>query len=175
MRNFFWGFNGVSFEISKVYVRMYNFRPKEFEQYNYLINYAMKKIKIKSHSNLRPFKWKWKCYISFGVSTGFRLKLQTCMYERIIFGRMNLNDSIISLSTLRKKIKIYSHSNFRPFKNMKVRNFIWGLNKVSFEISTEYERMCNFRPKDLKRYNFFILYAMKKIKIKSQSNLRPFK
>jgi hypothetical protein len=88
---------------------------------------------------------------------------------------MNLNDTIISLSTLWKKIKINSHSNFEPFKNMKVRHFIWGFNKFSFEISTEYERMCNFRPKELKRYNYFIIYAMKKIKIKSLSNLRPFK
>jgi hypothetical protein len=88
---------------------------------------------------------------------------------------MNLNDTIISLSTLWKKIKINSHSNFEPFKNMKVRHFIWGFNMVSFEISTEYERMCNFRPKELKRYNYFVIYAMKKIKIKSHSNLRPFK
>jgi hypothetical protein len=50
--------------------------------------------------------------------------------------------------------------------NMKVRHSIWGFNKVSFEISTEYERMCNFRPKEVERYNFFILYAMKQIKIK---------
>jgi hypothetical protein len=76
---------------------------------------------------------------------------------------------------MKKNKKKNSHSNLRPFKNMKVRHFIWGFNKVSFEISTEYERMCNFRPKELKRYNYFILYAMKKIKIKSHSNLRPFK
>jgi hypothetical protein len=115
VRHFIWGFNKVSFEISTEYERMCNFRPKELKRYNYFIIYAMKKIKIKSHSNLRPFK------------------------------------------------------------NMKERHFIWGSNKVSFEISTEYERMCNFRPKELKRYNYFIIYAMKKIKIKIHSNLWPFK
>jgi hypothetical protein len=83
------------------------------------------------------------------------------------------NYFIIYATEKNKKKK--SHSNLRPFKNMKVRHFIWGFNKVSFEISTEYERMCNFRPKELKRYNYFILYAMKKIKIKSHSNMRPFK
>jgi pyruvate-formate lyase-activating enzyme len=104
--HFIWGFNGVSFEISNVYVRMYNFRPKELEQYNYFIIYAMKKIKIKSHSNLRPFK------------------------------------------------------------NKKLRHFIWGFNGVSFEISNVYVRMYNFRPKELERYNYFIIYEMKKNKNK---------
>jgi ribulose bisphosphate carboxylase small subunit len=109
------GFNEVSFKISTEYVRMYNFRPKELERYNYFIIYVMKKIKIKSHSNLQPFK------------------------------------------------------------NMKVRHSICGFNEVSFKISTEYVRMFNFRPKELERYNYFIIYAMKKIKIKSHSNLQPFK
>jgi hypothetical protein len=45
MRQFFWGFNGVSFEISNVYVRMCNFRLKELERYYYFIIYAMKKNK----------------------------------------------------------------------------------------------------------------------------------
>jgi hypothetical protein len=71
--------------------------------------------------------------------------------------------------------KIKSHSNLLPFKNMKVRHFTWGFNEVSFEISAEYVRMYNFRPKELEGYDFFFLYAMKKIKIKSHSNLWPFK
>jgi hypothetical protein len=74
---------------------MYNFRPKELERYNYFIIYAMKKIKIKSHPNLLPFK------------------------------------------------------------NMKVRHFIWGFNEVSFKISTEYVRMYNFRPKELEAIQLF--------------------
>jgi hypothetical protein len=74
-----------------------------------------------------------------------------------------------------KKIKIKSHPNLRPFKNTKVRYFIWGFNEVSFKISTEYVRIYNFWPKELERYNYFIIYAMKKIKIKSHSNLQPFK
>jgi hypothetical protein len=94
---------------------MYNFWPKELERYNYFVIYAMKKIKIKSHSNLQPFK------------------------------------------------------------NVKVRHSIWGFDEVSFEISTEYVRMYNFRPKELERYNYFIIYTIKKIKIKSHPNLRPFK
>jgi hypothetical protein len=49
---------------------------------------------------------------------------------------------------------------------MKMRHFFWGFNRVSFEISNEYVRMYNFRPKELERYNYFIIYAMKKIKIK---------
>jgi hypothetical protein len=85
---------------------MCNFRPKELKRYNYFILYAMKKIKIKSHSNLRPFK------------------------------------------------------------KMKMLHFFWGFNGVSSETSTVYVRTYNFRPKELKRYNYFILYAMKKIKIK---------
>jgi hypothetical protein len=91
MRHFISGFNGVSFEISTEFLRMYNFGLKEHEQYNYFIIYAMKKIKIKSHSNLRPFKYK------------------------------------------------------------KMRHFISGFNRVSFEISNEYLRMYNFQPKELER------------------------
>jgi ribulose bisphosphate carboxylase small subunit len=115
VRHFIWGFNEVSFKISTEYVRIYNFRPKELERYNYFIIYAMKKNKIKSHPNLRPLK------------------------------------------------------------NTKVRHFIWGFNEVSFKISTEYVRIYNFRPKQLQRYNYFIIYDMKEIKIKSHSNLQPFK
>jgi hypothetical protein len=96
MRHFFWGFNGVSFEISNVYVQMCNFSLKELERYNYFIIYAMKKIEIKSLSNLRPFK------------------------------------------------------------NMKMRHFTWGVNEVSFEISTQYVRMFNFQPKEFGRYDFFL-------------------
>jgi hypothetical protein len=81
VRHSIWGFNEVSFQISNVYVQMLNFRPKELERYNYFIIYAMKKIKIKSHSNLQPFK------------------------------------------------------------NMKVQHSIWGLNEVSFEISNVYVQM----------------------------------
>jgi hypothetical protein len=32
-----------------------------------------------------------------------------------------------------KKIKIKSHSNLQPFKNVEVRHSIWGFNEVSFE------------------------------------------
>jgi hypothetical protein len=99
VRHSVWGFNEVSFIISTEYVQMYHFRPKELERYNYFIIYIMKKIKIKSHPNLRPFK-NTKFDISFGVSTRFRLKFQPSTYECIIFGRKNLNDTIISLSTL---------------------------------------------------------------------------
>jgi hypothetical protein len=99
VRHSIWGFNEVSFKISTEYVRMYNFRPKELERYNYFIIYVMKKIKIKSHSNLQPFK-NMKVRHSIWVSTRFRLKFQTSTYECIIFGRKNLNDTIISLSTL---------------------------------------------------------------------------
>jgi hypothetical protein len=115
VRHFIWGLNEVSLKISTECVRMYNFRPKELERYNYFIIYAMKKNKIKSHPNLRPFK------------------------------------------------------------NTKVRHFIWGFNEVSLKISTECVRMYNFRPKELARYNYFIIYATKKIKIKSLSNLQPSK
>jgi hypothetical protein len=65
-----------------------------------------------------------------------------------------------------KKNKIKSHPNLRPIKNMKVRHFIWGYNEVSFKISTDYVRIYNFRPKELERYNYFIVYAMKKNKNK---------
>jgi hypothetical protein len=115
VRHFIWGLNEVLFEISTEYVRIYNFRPKQLERYNYFIIYSMKKIKIKSHSNLQPFK------------------------------------------------------------SMKVQHSIWGFNEVSFIISTEYVQMYHFRPKELERYNYFIIYIMKKIKIKSHRNLRPFK
>jgi hypothetical protein len=43
-----------------------------------------------------------------------------------------------------KKIKIKSHSNLQPFKNMKVQHSIWGLNEVSFEISNVYVQMLEF-------------------------------
>jgi hypothetical protein len=166
VRNFIWGFNKVSFEISTEYERMYNFGPKELKRYNFFILYAMKKIKIKSHSNLRPFKhmkvrnfiWGFN-KVSFEISTG---------YERMFnFRPKELKRYNFLILYAMKKIKIKSHSNLRPFKYMKLRHFIWGFNKVSFEISTEYERMYNFRAKEHKRYNFFILYDMKKIKIKS--------
>jgi hypothetical protein len=68
--------------------------------------------------------------------------------------------------TLKKNKKINSHSTLRPIKNMKLRHFIWGFNEVSFEISTEYVRMYNFWPKELERYNYFIIYTMKKNKKK---------
>jgi ribulose bisphosphate carboxylase small subunit len=174
VRHSIWGFNEVSFEISTEYVQMHNFRPKQLERYNYFIIYAVKKIKIKSHPNLRPFKnTKVRLFIwglnevSFEISTehvriyNFRPK-QLERYSYFIVYAM-------------KKIKIKSHPNLRPFKNTKVRHFIWGLNEVSFEISTEYVRIYNFRPKQLERYYYFIIYAMKKIKIKSLSNLQPFK
>jgi hypothetical protein len=75
-----------------------------------------------------------------------------------------------------KNKKINSHSTLRPIKNMKLRHFIWGFNEVSFEISTEYVRMYNFWPKELERYNYFIIYTMKKKKKKnSHSTLRPIK
>jgi ribulose bisphosphate carboxylase small subunit len=174
VRHFIWGFNEVSFKISTDYVRIYNFRPKELERYNYFIIYAMKKNKIKSHPNLRPLKntkvrhfiWGFN-EVSFKISTeyvriyNFRPK-QLQRYNYFIIYDM-------------KEIKIKSHSNLQPFKNVKVRHSIWGFNEVSFEISTEYVRMYRFRPKALERYNYFIIYAMKKIKIKSHPNLRPFK
>jgi hypothetical protein len=65
-----------------------------------------------------------------------------------------------------KKNKIKSHPNLQPFKNVKVRHSIWGFNEVSIEISTEYIRMYNFWPKELERYNYLIIYAMKKNKNK---------
>jgi hypothetical protein len=65
-----------------------------------------------------------------------------------------------------KKIKIKSHSNLQPFKNTKVRHFIWGFNEVSLKISTECVRMYNFRPKELERYNYFIIYVYEKNKNK---------
>ena len=132
MLHFFWGFNGVSSETSNVYVRTYNFRPSELQRYNYFILYTMKKTIKKIFIQICGPTRTWMCGISFGVSTGFRLKFQTCMYECIIFGRKNLNDTIISLSKLWKKIKINSHSNLRPFKYMKMRYFIWCFNGVSF-------------------------------------------
>jgi hypothetical protein len=174
VRHFIWGFNEVSFKISTEYVRMYNFRPKELERYNYFIIYTMKKIKIKSHPNLRPFKntkvrhfiWGFN-EVSFKISTEY-----VRMYN---FRPKELERYKYFVIYVMKKIKIKSHSNLQPFKNVKVRHSIWGFNEVSFKISTEYVRMYNFRPKELERYNYFIIYTMKKIKIKSHPNLRPFK
>jgi hypothetical protein len=174
VRHFIWGFNEVSFKISTEYVRIYNFRPKQLERYNYFIIYAMKKIKIKSLSNLQPFKnvkvrhsiWGFN-EVSFEISTEY---VQMHNFQPKQLERYNY-----FIIYAMKKIKIKSHPNLRPFKNTKVRHFIWGLNEVSFEISTEYVRIYNFRPKQLERYYYFIIYAMKKIKIKSLSNLRPFK
>jgi hypothetical protein len=174
VRHFIWGFNEVSFKISTEYVRMYNFRPKELERYKYFIIYVMKKIKIKSHSNLQPFKnvkvrhsiWGFN-EVSFKFSTEY-----VRMYN---FRPKELERYNYFIIYTMKKIKIKSHSNLRPFKNTKVRHFIWGFNEVSFKISTEYVRMYNFRPKELERYKYFFIYVMKKIKIKSHSNLQPFK
>jgi hypothetical protein len=174
VRHFIWGFNEVSFKISTEYVRMYNFRPKKLERYNYFIIYTMKKIKIKSHPNLRPFKntkvrhfiWGFN-EVSFKISTEY-----VRMYN---FRPKELERYEYFVIYVMKKIKIKSHSNLQPFKNVKVRHSIWGFNEVSFKISTEYVRMYNFRPKELERYNYFIIYTMKKIKIKGHPNLLPFK
>jgi hypothetical protein len=174
VRHFIWGLNEVLFEISTEYVRIYNFRPKQLERYNYFIIYSMKKIKIKSHPNLRPFKntkvrhfiWGFN-EVSFKISTEY-----VRMYN---FRPKELERYNYFIIYAMKKIKIKSHSTLRPFKSMKVQHSIWGFNEVSFIISTEYVQMYHFRPKELERYNYFIIYIMKKIKIKSHPNLRPFK
>jgi hypothetical protein len=157
VRHFIWGFNEVSFKISTEYVRMYNFRPKELERYKYFTIYVMKKIKIKIHSNLQPFKnmkvrhsiWSFN-EVSFKFSTEY---VRMYNFRPKELERYNY---FIIIYTM-KKIKIKSHPNLRPFKNTKVRHFIWGFNEVSFKISTEYVRMYNFRPKELERYNYFIV------------------
>jgi ribulose bisphosphate carboxylase small subunit len=174
VRHFIWGLNEVSFEISTEYVRIYNFRPKQLERYNYFIVYAMKKIKIKSHSNLQPFK-NVKVQHSISGFNEVSFEISTEYLRMYNFRPKELERYNYFIIYAMKKIKIKSHPNLRPFKNTKVRHFIWGLNEVSFEISTEYVRIYNFRPKQLERYNYFIIYAMKKIKIKSHSNLQPFK
>jgi ribulose bisphosphate carboxylase small subunit len=138
---------------------MYNFRPKELERYNYFIIYAMKKIKNKSHSNLQPFKnmkvrhsiWGFN-EVSFEISTEY-----VRMYN---FRPKELERYNYFIIYAMKKIKIKSHPNLRPFKNMKVRHFIWGFNEVSFKISTEYVRMYNFRPKELETYTITSLSTL---------------
>jgi hypothetical protein len=62
----------------------------------------------------------------------------------------------------------------RPFKNTKVRYFIWGFNEVSFKISTEYVRIYNFWPKELDD-TIISLSTLWKNKNISHSNLQPFK
>jgi hypothetical protein len=171
VRHFIWGFNEVSFKISTDYVRIYNFRPKELERYNYFIIYAMKKKKIKSHPNLRPLKNTKVRHFIWGFNE-FSFKIST-EYVRIYnFRPKQIERYNYFIIYDMKEIKIKSHPNLRPMKNTKVRHFIWGFNEVSFKISTEYVRIYNFRPKQLQRYNYFIIYDMKKIKIKSHSNLQ---
>jgi hypothetical protein len=127
VRHSIWGFNEVSFKISTEYVRMYNFRPKELERYNYFIIYAMKKIKIKVIQICSPSRT-WKCDIPFVVSTRFPLKFQTCMYKCRIFGRKNLNDTIISLSTLWKN-KNKKSFNFAALQEQESATFHLGFQR----------------------------------------------
>jgi hypothetical protein len=54
---------------------------------------------------------------------------------------------------------------------MKVRHSILGFNEVSFEISNEYVRMYNFRPKELERNIIPFQAGQEK---KYYSNLQPF-
>jgi hypothetical protein len=49
---------------------------------------------------------------------------------------------------------------------MKMLHFFWGFNGVSSETSIVYVRTYNFRPNELERYNYFVIYAMKKNKNK---------
>jgi ribulose bisphosphate carboxylase small subunit len=174
VRHSIWGFNEVSFKFSTEYVRMYNFRPKELERYNYFIIYAMRKIKIKSHSTLQPFKSR-KVRHSFWGFNEVSFKFSTEYVRMYNFRPKELERYNYFIIYAMRKIKIKSHSTLQPFKSRKVRHSIWGFNEVSFKFSTEYVRMYNFRPKELERYNYFIIYVMKKIKIKSHSTLQPFK
>jgi ribulose bisphosphate carboxylase small subunit len=174
VRHSIWGFNEVSFKFSTEYVRMYNFRPKELERYNYFIIYAMRKIKIKSHSTLQPFKSR-KVRHSFWGFNEVSFKFSTEYVRMYNFRPKELERYNYFIIYAMRKIKIKSHSTLQPFKSRKVRHSFWGFNEVSFKFSTEYVRMYNFRPKELERYKYFIIYVMNKIKIKSHSTLQPFK
>jgi hypothetical protein len=134
----------------------------------------MKKIKIKSHSNLQPFKNMKVRHFIWGLNE-VTFKISTKYVWMYNFRPKELERYNYFIIYVMKKIKTKSHSNWQPFKNVKVRHFIWSFNEVSFEISTEYVRMYNFRPKEIERYNYFIIYSMKKNKIKSHPYLRPFK
>jgi hypothetical protein len=133
VRHFIWGFNKVSFEISTKYVRMYNFLPIELGTYTIIsLSKLWKKLKIKTHSNLQPFNNMEVRRFILGFQQGFVWNVKRECTNFVIFGRKNLNDTIISLSTLWKKIKINGHSNLRPLKYMKMRYIICCLNGVSF-------------------------------------------